>query len=90
VPIVNKADEMKQRLADLSDERERLDAAIEEMIAAMAALPPEQRSAGDWGPNGASIRKYLELTERQAAVETEIIDLGRAIVETDEPASSVH
>jgi hypothetical protein len=41
-------------------------------------------------PDGASTKKYLELTERQAEVEAEIIELGRAIVETDEPASSLH
>jgi hypothetical protein len=60
------------------------------MIASMAELAPEQRSASDWAPDGASTKKYLELTERQAAVEAEIIELGRAIVETDEPASSLH
>lgn len=88
--MARKPDVMKERLASLSNEREQLDAAIEEMIAAMAELPPEQRSAGDWAPDGASIRKYLELTKRQAAIEAEIIDLRRAIVETDEPASSLH
>ena len=88
--MANKLDEMKALLADLSSERARLDAAIEEMIASLAELAPEQRSASDWAPDGASTKKYLELTERQAAVEAEIIDLGRAIVETDEPASSLH
>jgi hypothetical protein len=88
--MANQLDDMKLRLAGLIDERDQLDTAIEEMIATMALLPPEQRSAADWAPDGASTKKYLELTERQAAVETEIIDLGRAIVETDEPASSLH
>jgi hypothetical protein len=88
--MANKLDDMKVRLAELSSERAQLDAAIEEMIASMAELPPEQRSASDWAPDGASTRKYLELTERQAAVETEIIDLNRAIVEIDEPASPLH
>jgi transposase len=88
--MANKLDEMKALLADLSSERAQLDAAIEEMIASMAELAPEQRSASDWAPDGASTKKYLELTERQAAVEAEIIELGRAIVETDEPASSLH
>ena len=88
--MANKLDEMKALLADLSSERAQLDAAIEEMIASVAELAPEQRSASDWAPDGASTKKYLELTERQAAVEAEIIDLGRAIVETDEPASSLH
>jgi transposase len=88
--MANKLDEMKALLADLRSERAQLDAAIEEMIASMAELAPEQRSASDWAPDGASTKKYLELTERQAAVEAEIIELGRAIVETDEPASSLH
>ena len=88
--MANKIDEMKALLADLSSERAQLDAAIEEMIASVAELAPEQRSASDWAPDGASTKKYLELTERQAAVEAEIIELGRAIVETDEPASSLH
>jgi hypothetical protein len=35
-------------------------------------------------------RKYLELTNRQAEVEIEIVALGRAIVAADEPASSLH
>jgi hypothetical protein len=88
--MANKLDDMKARLAELSSERAELDTAIEEMIADMAELPPEQRSASDWAPDGASTRKYLELTKRQAAVETEIIDLSRAIVGTDEPASPPH
>jgi hypothetical protein len=88
--MANKLDEMKALLADLSSERAQLDAAIEEMIVSLAELAPEQRSASDWAPDGASTKKYLELTERQAAVEAEIIELGRAIVESDEPASSLH
>ena len=88
--MANKLDEMKALLADLSSERAQLDTAVEEMIASLAELAPEQRSAGDWAPDGASTKKYLEMTERQAAVEAEIIELGRAIVETDEPASSLH
>ncbi len=86
----NKLDDMKTRLAELIGERDKLETAVEEMIASMAELPPEQRAASDWGPDGASTRKYLELTERLAQVETDIIDLGRAIVEADEPASSLH
>jgi hypothetical protein len=88
--MANKLDDMKLRLSELGSERAQLDAAIEEMIAEMAELPPEQRSASDWAPNGPSTRKYLELTRRQAAVETKIIDLNRALLETDEPASSLH
>jgi inhibitor of KinA sporulation pathway (predicted exonuclease) len=88
--MANKLDDMKARLAELGGERAQLDTTIEEMIADLAELAPEQRSAGDWAPDGASTRKYLELTRRQAAVETEIIDLNRAIVEADEPSSPPH
>jgi len=89
--MASKLDDMKARLGELTSERAQLDTAIEEMIANMAEVPPEQRSANDWAPDGALTRKYLELTQRQAAVETEIIDLGRAIVAADdEPAPSLH
>lgn len=88
--MAKKLEDMKVRLAVLSGERSQLDTGIEEMIANMAEVPAEQRSAGEWGPEGASTKKYLELTKRQAAVEAEIIDLSRDIVETDEPASSLH
>jgi hypothetical protein len=88
--MANKLDDMKARLAELSGERDKLETAVEEMIGNMAELPPEHRSASEWGPDGASTKKYLKLTERLADVESEIIDLGRAIVESDEPASSLH
>jgi hypothetical protein len=35
-------------------------------------------------------KKYLALTNRQAEVETEIVTIGRAIMDSDEPASSLH
>jgi len=88
--MANKLDDMKLRLGELSSERDILESAVEEMIAAMAELPPEQRAASEWGPDGTSTKKYLKLTERLADVESEIIDLGRTIVESDEPASSLH
>jgi hypothetical protein len=88
--MANKLDDMKARLAALSSERTQLDTAIEEMIANMAEVPTEQHSASDWAPDGALTRKYLELTNRQAEVETEIVALGRPIVAADEPASSLH
>lgn len=85
-----KLDDMKVQLAALSAERDVLDSAIEEMIANMAEVPAEQRKAGEWSPTGAMTKKYLTLTNRQAEVEAEIVDLGRAIMESDEPASSLH
>ena len=88
--MATKLDDMKARLAGLSGERTQLDTAIEEIIAMLAELPPEQRSASDWASDGSLTRKYLELTNRQAEVETEIVTLSRAIVEADEPAPSLH
>jgi hypothetical protein len=89
--MAEKLDEMKTRLAQLSEERANLDAAIEDMIASMAQVPAEQRAAGPWARDGASTRKYLELTGRQAEVESEIVTLSRAIVASnDEPPASLH
>jgi hypothetical protein len=86
-----KLEDMKTRLAQLTGERADLDAAIEDMIVSMAQVPAEERADGPWARDGASTRKYLELTGRQAEVEAEIIKLGRAIVASDgEPTSSVH
>jgi hypothetical protein len=90
--VADKLANLKTRLAELTDERVRLDAAIEEMISDMAQVPPEQRARGPWARDGASTRKYLELTARQADVEAEIVDLTRAIAESGEgpPPSKLH
>jgi hypothetical protein len=90
--VAQKPEELKALLAQLTDERTRLDAAIEEMIADMAQVPPEQRVTGPWARDGASTRKYLELTTRQADIESEIVDLNRAIAEAggETPSSKLH
>ena len=89
--MAEKLEDMKTRLAQLTGERADLDAAIEDMIVSMAQVPAEERARGPWARDGASTRKYLALTERQAEVETEIVTLSRAIVASDgEPPSSVH
>ena len=89
--MAEKLEDMKTRLAQLTEERAALDAAIEDMIVSMAQVSAEQRAGGPWARDGASTRKYLELTGRQAEVEAEIIKLGRAIASSDsEPTSSVH
>ncbi len=66
-------------LAELTRERDELDAVIEELIADMALVSPEERASGDWASNGASTRRYLDLTNRQAKLENEIVALSRAI-----------
>jgi hypothetical protein len=90
--VAQKPEELKALLAQLTDERTRLDAAIEEMIADMAQVPPEQRASGPWARDGASTLKYLELTTRQADIESEIVDLNRAIARADSetPPSKLH
>ena len=89
--MAEKPEDMTARLAQLTEVREILDAEIEDMIASMAQVPAEERAGGPWARDGASTRKYLELTGRQAEVEAEIIKLGRAIASSnDEPPASVH
>jgi inhibitor of KinA sporulation pathway (predicted exonuclease) len=90
--VAQKPEELKALLAQLTDERTRLDAAIEDMIADMAQVPPEQRASGAWARDGASTRKYLDLTTRQADIESEIVDLNRAIAEagSEAPPSTLH
>ena len=41
----------------------------------MADAPVEQRQSGDWAPDGASTRRYLEQSSRLAEVEQAIVDL---------------
>ena len=89
--MAEKLNDMNARLAELSEQHGKLDAAIEEMIGDLAEVASEQRSAGDWAPNGPKTRKYLELTNSQAEIEAEIVTLSRAIVESsDGSASSLH
>ena len=72
-------------LAELNRERDVLDETIEGMIADMADAAPEDRRSGDWAPDGAMTRKYLELANRQAELEREIADLSRAITASAKP-----
>ena len=74
-----KREEMEAHLADLNGEHGELDAAIEAMIAAMAEADSESRKSGVWARDGESTLKYLELIDRQAAVESAIVELNRAI-----------
>jgi hypothetical protein len=84
--MTKKIEDAEALLSGLMDERAELDAKIEELIAEMADAPPEARTTGDWAANGALTRKYLELTNRQAVVEKDIIDLARQIAAGDNPA----
>ena len=82
--MTKKPDELAL-LAELNRERDDLDAAIEEMIAAMAAAPEDERKTGDWAPDGSLTRQYLDLANRQAELERDIADLSRAITAAVKP-----
>jgi hypothetical protein len=74
-----KLSELQALLLDLSDERNKLDEAIEQMMARMAEVPPEQRSRNDWAPDGALTRQFLVMTNRQAELDAEIQTVSRDI-----------
>jgi hypothetical protein len=75
----NKLADLDVLLNDLIKERAELDTAIEQMMANMAEVPPEKRSSGDWAPDGALTKQFLDLTNRQAVLEAEIIAVYGAI-----------
>jgi hypothetical protein len=77
--MAKKIDELQSLLAQLTDERDELEAAIEAMISEMADVPVEQRQSGDWASDGAATQHYLERANRLAAVEQAIVDLSRQI-----------
>ena len=81
----NKPADLEALLADLSKERADLDRAIGQMMANMAEVPPEKRSSGDWAPDGALTKQFLDLTNRQAEVEAEIIAVYGAITAAKKP-----
>ena len=83
--MTKKIENLEAQVSELMDEREQLDAKIEGLIADMAEAPEDQRTTGDWAPNGALTRQYLDLTNRQAVVEKDIIDLARQIAADGEP-----
>ena len=83
--------DLEAQLSDLTEERGDLEAKIDELIADMAQanlaeVAPEQRKTGDWAPDGALTRKYLELTNRLGDVERDMIDLARQIAADGKPA----
>jgi len=71
--------DLEALFADLSKERVEIDTAIEQMMANMAEAPPENRSTSDWASNGTLTKQFLDLTNRQAALEAEIVAVSRAI-----------
>lgn len=82
-------DRIDSMLADLTRERDALEAEIETMIGDMAGASAKARATGEWANNGAATKRYLELTERLGEVEQSIIDLTRQRAASG-PAPSVH
>lgn len=85
--MAKKIDELQSLLAQLTDERDELEAAIEAMIGEMANVPVDQRQSGDWASDGAATRRYLERSNRLAEVEQAIVDLSRQIAAAGKPSA---
>ncbi len=85
--MAKKIDELEFLLAQLTGERDELEAAIEVMIGEMAATPIEQRKSGDWAPDGALTQRYLEQSNRLAEVERALVDLSRQIADAQKPSA---
>lgn len=81
-----KSEERAALLNTLANERDRLEAEIETMIADMASQPEAARKTGDWAADGALTQRYLEITERLSDVEQEIVDLARALAASADEA----
>ena len=81
----NKLADLEAQLFDLNKERAELDMAIEQMIANMAEVPNEKRSTNDWAPDGALTKQFLDMTNRQAELEAEIVTVSRAITAAKKP-----
>jgi hypothetical protein len=81
----DKLADLEAQLTDLSKERTELDAAIEEMMADMAEVPIEKRSASDWASDGALTKQFLDMTNRQAKLEVEIVAVSWAITAAKMP-----
>jgi hypothetical protein len=76
-------------LTELQQESSEVDAAIDELMAEMERVPPEQRKAGEWGPSGAQTKRFLELSERQNEIAAEI-KLVTAAIAAAQPAKPPH
>lgn len=54
---------------------------IDLLMAEMARVPVEQRSAAEWGPSGTQTQRFLELSELQDELANEHKRLTRALAE---------
>ena len=85
--MADKIDELQALLAQLTGERDELEAVIETMIGEMADTPVEQRKSGEWASDGASTLLYLERANRLGEVEQAIVDLSRQIAAAGKPSA---
>lgn len=83
--MTKKMEELETLMAQLTGERNELEAAIDAMIGEMADVPAERRQSGDWASDGASTRRYLEQSNRLAEVEQAIVDLSRQLAGARKP-----
>jgi hypothetical protein len=73
-------------LKELEQENQDIETAISDLMDEMARVPPEQRSAGEWGPSGSQTKRFIELSERQNEIAAEI-KLVSAAIESAKPAA---
>ena len=76
-------------LKKLEQENQDIETAISDLMDVMARVPPQQRAAGEWGPEGTQTKRFIELSERQSEIEAEI-KLVSAAIESAKPANSVN
>ena len=76
-------------LEALQQESQEVEAALDELMIEMERVPPEQRSAGEWGPSGTRTQRFIELSERQneIAAETKLVS---AAIESAKPATKAN
>jgi hypothetical protein len=63
----------------LERENKTVQEEIDQLIEAMALVPPEQRADSDWGPKGKLTQRFLELSERQNELAAEIKLVAKTI-----------
>ena len=73
-------------LKELEQENQDIETTIADLMDEMERVPPEQRSAGEWGPSGTQTKRFIELSERQNEIAAEI-KLVSAAIESAKPAA---
>ena len=76
-------------LKGLEQENQDLQEQIDQLMADMERVPPEQRSPAEWGPSGTLTQRFIELSERQNEIAAELKLVSLAIEQaTPEDAST--